>query len=171
MNTETLYVDASAAVKLYVEEASSEAAVDAVGNAGVLVASRVLFTEVAATIQRRLAGNQAAAALMAWERLWTDFDVVEVDARITIHAVSLAQYHGLGTLDAIHLASALRVPAAPMRFATWDKTLAEAAHAVGLRTIPDPVHDPRRVLTDEEAAIVAAADADVDLAALARGTG
>ncbi len=168
MNGETLYVDASAAVKLYVEEPGSDEAFAAIGDAGALVASRVLYTEVGAAIPRRLTANHAAVALTAWERLWTDFDVVEVDAHIATHALSLAQYHGLGTLDAIHLASALRVPAAPMRFATWDKTLAEAAHAVGLRTIPDLGRDPRRVPTPEEAAIVAVADAEADLPALAR---
>ncbi len=166
-----VYVDASAIVKLFVAEHGSELARESVLGPRAKISSRVIYTEVGRAIHRRIRNDaERADALADWEVLWEAFDVVEVDEHITRHALALAQFHGLGTLDAIHLASALRVPAAPMRFATWDSALADAAHAVGLRTIPDLGRSSRRVLSEADASIVADAEADADLLALARQT-
>lgn len=131
-----LYVDASAAVKLFVEEVGSPDAAEAVSTADALLGSRILGTEVGAALARRLPEAEGEVRLAEWERLWASFDVIELDRAIADHALALAQFHGLGTLGAIHLASALRVPALPLRFATWDHALAGAARATGLRVIP-----------------------------------
>jgi predicted nucleic acid-binding protein len=44
-------------------------------------------------------------------------------------------HHGIRSLDALHLASALALGGMPMRFATWDRGLAEAARGVGLQVV------------------------------------
>ncbi len=139
MSNDAIYVDASAAVKLFVPEEGSPCATDLIPAADGRIASRILYTEVGATLFRRLKGEAAAEALDDWNEIWRSFDVVEVDEHIARHALGLARYHRLGALDAIHLASALRVPAVPMHFLTWDRALAAAAGAVGLRVLP--VHD------------------------------
>lgn len=133
---DALYVDASAAIKLFVEEDGSAMARSAVGAAGGLISSRLLSIEVVAGLKRRLEPAAADHAVVQWQILWNEHDVVELDEGLVDHAVLLAEAHSLGTLDAIHLASCLRVPAVPMFFATWDRVLWDAARGVGLRTLP-----------------------------------
>ncbi len=50
--------------------------------------------------------------------------------------MTLAVQHGLKTLDAIHLASAMMIAADDLTFATWDRRLHAAAQAEGLTTLP-----------------------------------
>ncbi len=138
MSGDALYVDASATVKTFIDEPGSEAAREAIADAAGLISNQILYTEVGAAIARR-AANEAElnSASKMWSESWSTHQIVDIDQRLMDHALSLAAYHGLGTLDAIHLASVLRIPAVPLRFATWDRTLWDAARAVGLRTVPD----------------------------------
>jgi uncharacterized protein len=133
---EHLYVDANVAVKLFHphEEGAVEAAA-AMEAAAVLVTSRLTYTEVGRAIDA-VDYEGEAATLRAWDVLWEEHQVVELTPAISAHALSLACHHGLRSSDAIHLASALAVRNVPLRFATWDARLWDAARAVGLRVVP-----------------------------------
>lgn len=130
--TAALYVDSSAALKRYFPEAGAQEAVAAMNGAD-LVASRLTQVEVGRSLAR--ADGDADGALASWARAWHMHQVIELDEAIAEHAIALAAHHGLRSLDAIHLASALTL-AVPLRFATWDRRLWDGARSVGLRTVP-----------------------------------
>ena len=64
---------------------------------------------------------------------------IRLDGRARAVAGALADRHGLGALDAIHLASALSIATPDDRptFVTFDRRLREAALAEGLTVLPE----------------------------------
>ena len=135
------YFDASALVKLVVEEPGSSEAARLWDGADALFASRVAHPEVRAALAaarraRRLDEAGARAATEAWEELAPALRRVELTAEVEALAGDLADEHGLSGFDAVHLASALVVgAAAPVVLATWDQRLARAAKEQGLATL------------------------------------
>lgn len=122
-----LYIETSAAAKLLVDEPASgqlaarlDEAVDA--DDGVL-SSTLLETEL-----RRLA-VRVDLAQTAVTHLLDRFDLVEIDRSLYREAGLLPGRH-LRSLDALHLAAALRAGADVM--VTYDHRQADAAVAVGL---------------------------------------
>ena len=67
---------------------------------------------------------------------WPLFNVVEVNQSLVESAAKLAKAEDLRTLDSLHLAAALVVPARDRLLATWDQRLWRAADRNGLRTLP-----------------------------------
>lgn len=135
------YFDSSALVKLVVEESGSEDAAQLWDGADSVITSRVAHSEVRAA----LAAAQRAARLEAqsYEQARTDWDefhqalrLVEVTHGVELAAGGMAEQHALSGFDAIHLASALAISAAPLVMATWDARLHRAARAAGLATLP-----------------------------------
>jgi predicted nucleic acid-binding protein len=122
-----LYIETSAAAKLLVDEpASGRLAVrldDAVDSDDALVSSTLLETEL-----RRLA-VRVDLAQTAVTHLLERFDLVETD-RSLYREAGLLQGRHLRSLDALHLAAALRVDADVM--VTYDHRQADAATATGL---------------------------------------
>lgn len=136
--SEALYVDSSAVVKAYaLLEPGRPEALQAFARADTLATSRITYVEVSrAVVGKAQTDAEADRAQDLWAADWRGHHVVDVSQPIVEHAASLAAYHGLRSLDAIHLASALALPSAPLRFATWDRRLWDGARAVGLRVVP-----------------------------------
>lgn len=67
---------------------------------------------------------------------WPLFNVVEVNQSLVGSAAKLATAEDLRTLDSLHLAAALVMPARDRGLATWDRRLWRAADRNGLRTLP-----------------------------------
>lgn len=126
-----IYCDSSALVKLVVEEAESEALDDWLSSRrGVQLASSIIArTEVVLAVARY--GDKWAAA--ATDLLAT-VAVIELDVDLADEAARLGS-PGLRTLDALHLASALRIEQAITAFVAYDHGLAEAARSQGLRVV------------------------------------
>ena len=122
-----LYVETSAAAKLLVDEpASSRLAArldDAVDADDAILSSTLLETEL-----RRLA-VRAELAQSAVTQLLARFDLMEIDRSLYWEAGLLPGPH-LRSLDALHLAAALRVGADIM--VTYDHRQADAAASAGL---------------------------------------
>ncbi|MGH3835805.1 MAG: PIN domain-containing protein [Pseudonocardiaceae bacterium] len=122
-----LYIETSAAAKLLVDEpASSRLAVrldSAVAEDDALISSILLETEL-----RRLA-VRVDLPQVAVTHLLERFDLVETDRSLYWEAGLLPGRH-LRSLDALHLAAALRVSADVM--VTYDRRQADAADAAGL---------------------------------------
>lgn len=122
-----LYVETSAAAKLLVDESASSRLAARLDNAvnqdDALLSSMLLETEL-----RRLA-VRVDLAQAAVTHLLEHFDLVETDRSFYREAGLLPGRH-LRSLDALHLAAALRVGADIM--VTYDRRQAEAADAAGL---------------------------------------
>ncbi len=127
-----LYLDASAFVKRYVEEEGSDLVRAAMGDEGAWFMCRIGFVETARAVG--LGGGRSSSA--AFRREWPAVNVVEVTAALAEHAATLALAHELRSLDALHLAAALLLPADDLTVATWDHRLHRAARANGLRVLP-----------------------------------
>lgn len=128
-----LYLDASALVKRYVEEEGSSEVRAAMGASDAWWICRIGFVETT----RAVSLAAGAAASKAFEREWDSFGVVEVDASLAEHAAELAISADLRSLDALHLAAALVLPASEITIATWNTRLHWAARDEGLATLPE----------------------------------
>jgi len=127
-----LYLDASALVKRYVAEEGSESLIAEMGAAEGWAICRIGYVETARAI-RLATGNAGVKRFLAD---WPAFDVIEVDASLTEHAVELTATEDLRSLDALHLAAALLIASERLTLATWDVRLHRAAQQRGLGVFP-----------------------------------
>jgi predicted nucleic acid-binding protein len=126
--TTVSYVDASALVKLVIDEAESPALLRWYVEAERLVTSRVGVVETVRASSRR--DHDAARR----NRVLTDVAVYELDDAIA-NAAAVLHPPLLRTLDAIHLATAMALLPDLDAFVTYDDRMAEAARAIGLPVV------------------------------------
>ena len=135
-----VYLDTSSLLKLYVDEAGSDAVRQLVLRASVVTTSAVAYTEMRATFARlvrekRSRADEASARLREFEADWAATAVIGVDEHVLRSASELAARHSLRTLDAIHLASFVRVVERAddedAHFSTFDDKLAKTAKRLG----------------------------------------
>jgi uncharacterized protein len=130
----TLYVDSSALLKRYVDEHDSDAALHAMSTDPVLLTSRITEVEVRRNLSRLLGAPQLASARRQFTVDLDAFALMAVDATICNDAARIAEQTLCRTLDALHLASALRAGASTVVL-TFDMRQASAARSVGLSVI------------------------------------
>ena len=140
------YFDASALVKLVVEEPGSQQAAELWDAADLVLASRVTEPEVRAALAaahraHRLTDRGFAGAKAVWEDFCDGLRVVELTAEVASLAGELAEEHALGGLDAVHLASASLLAHDQPTVATWDRRLHAATQRMQLQTFPEVVSD------------------------------
>ena len=121
------YVDASALVKLIVDEAESQALRSYLMGDSKIITSRLAAVELLRAINRT---TYVAPAEVA--PLLASVEFIELDASISRAAGALSP-PALRSLDAIHLASALHVETDVL--VTYDVRLAEAARSHGLPVV------------------------------------
>lgn len=125
----TLYVDASAVVRLYVEEPESK---DAARHLrGQWTSGRHTLVEVRRALARALSGPELEAARDRFAADWDRTSVVELDAGVCERAAGLAESTSVRSLDALHLAAAELLGSSELRFVTFDHRLAEAVRSHG----------------------------------------
>jgi len=78
-----------------------------------------------------------ASATKAAKDEWPAFGIVEVDQALVERAAALAIDRKLRSLDSLHLAAALLLPAHGLVLATWDRRLHAAAGSEGLQLLPE----------------------------------
>jgi predicted nucleic acid-binding protein len=139
-----LYLDASAAVKRYVEEAGATEVHRATEQATVAGTVALSFAEVYAALAcavrvGALSEPEAQAAREQFYADWPTYVRVQATEEMAMRAGELAWQHGLRGYDAVHLAAAsvwrTRI-AAPMAFATFDRALWKAARAEEFKVLP-----------------------------------
>ena len=126
-----VYADASALVKLVIEEAESEALLRFVSDEVSPASSVVAAVEVPRAVQR--AGEPPAAVERA-NRLVEEIDLVGLDANVIAGARSVVPA-AVRSLDAIHIASALALGDELSAFVVYDRRLQRAAEDAGLTAI------------------------------------
>ena len=129
------YVDSSALLKRYVEEADSAAA-DALLRADpALLTARHTIVEVRRNLARLLSGRDLVAARAAFADDLRSISIIEFDEATCESAALIAEATGVRTLDALHLAAAQRVSEPGVSFLTFDLRQAQAARALGLAVV------------------------------------
>jgi predicted nucleic acid-binding protein len=140
------YFDASALVKLLVEEPGSDVAARVWDESDAVATSRISYPEVAAALAaaqraRRLTAAGARRARSDWDTYWEGCRIVEATAEIAVSAAALVDAHVLGGADALHLASA-RLLGAQAVMVAWDRRLHTAARSTGLAVSPPHLEAP-----------------------------
>lgn len=140
-----LYLDSSALLKLYVDEAESAQVRTAVAQAARLFTHGLTYTEIRAALAmaHRLERVDAAGLvdLKSWfEADWRTLDVIPASETLLRRAGHLAEEQALRGFDAVHLAAAeavaSRLPAqADFRLAAFDQRLSAAASRLGMRLL------------------------------------
>lgn len=136
-----LYLDTSSIVKLYVEEAGTEAVRRWAGEAEVLATCRIAYPELISALNRRLRGGDMSRKefrllINGFSKEWADFAIIDFDE---IEAGHLAEKYGLRGFDAIHL-SALKLLKDRdnhicLAFSSFDKELNRAAASDGFTVL------------------------------------
>ena len=126
MTGDTIYLDASAVVKMVVPETGSVELAAFLERATSLATSVVTSVEVPRAVARyhAAAGRLAAGVLDA-------MTVIDLTTRRAARAAMLTPIT-LRSLDAIHLAAALDIGDDLASFVTYDRRLADAAREAGL---------------------------------------
>ena len=130
-----LYLDTSALVKLYVEEALSQELTVVVAEAEAVATSLVAYAEACAAFARarrdgRLSAQSYRRIVEAFVEDWPRYISVEVTDRLVKDAGDLAASRALRGYDALHLASALRLSqevTGSVTFLAFDRALSLAA--------------------------------------------
>jgi uncharacterized protein len=136
----TVYLDTSSLVKLYLNEADSEAVAQLIDQADVVVTSVLAYPEARATFARRVRERQLSAAESAtlarqFDEDWDRFVVITLGDELGRAAGRLADRHGVRGCDAVHLASfeelLARCDDTDIRFSCADDRLLRAAESLG----------------------------------------
>jgi uncharacterized protein len=122
------YVDASALTKLVLDEPDSVAM-----RRWYVETDQVLCSRIGIVETRRAVGRQPHDGAHL-DVIIRSVEVVEFDADIARQAAAIRPI-SLRTLDAIHLASAVRLGAVMDAFVTYDDQLADAARSAGLSVV------------------------------------
>jgi predicted nucleic acid-binding protein len=135
-----VYCDASALVKLFVQEEVSQALRSFLVGECVLSSSELVRVEVLRTLRRRgdRRDEERAAAYL------DSLTLIRLDAATLDRATRLGPAT-LRTLDALHLATALALNPLPRAFLCYDRRLGEAAREHGLQVAApgfEEVHEP-----------------------------
>jgi predicted nucleic acid-binding protein len=129
-----LYVDTSALVKLYVEEAGTPEVVARVERAEAVATVLITYAEARAALARHrreggMTPTELRRAVRELDREWLTYNVVDLSDVLVQSAGALAERHALRGYDAVHLAAAveLRAAGSPVEFCAFDQRLNRAA--------------------------------------------
>ena len=139
-----LYLDASALVKLYVDEAGAGEVAELVDGASVLGTALITVVEVAGAIaraaRRQIIGrDDAEASLRMFLEQWGSLHRLPVTESIARRAADVAWMFGLRGCDAIHLACSVawkEMTGEAVTVATYDRELWGAARGSGSAVWP-----------------------------------
>lgn len=139
-----LYIDTSAIIKLFIQEAYSDEIRSLVETADLVATGLITRAETAAGINRLtrmsvLNQEQCEAALSNFRKEWGGYHCIQVTEQIVIRADFLTGQYSLRGYDAVHLACALtwsELLGAPVSLATFDRELHEAAQKSGMEVFP-----------------------------------
>ena len=136
----TVYFDASALVKLIVFEDGSDLAEALWDGSDQSVTNRLSAVEVRAAVAAARRNQRVEATEREitdrWARLAEMLALIDPKPSLIADACRVAERHALRALDAIHLASALRLADAAVVVASWDRRLRAAALESGLGLAP-----------------------------------
>ena len=144
-----LYGDASAWLKLYIEEYGSELVKQTVTEAEQICTHLIAYTELRSALARaerenRIEPSQKMIIIEAMEKDWLTLNIVQPVETLIRRAGLLCDQFGLRGFDSIHLAAAEAINLQTMPqmtlFASFDRKLNKAAFALGMSILPLTFH-------------------------------
>ena len=138
-----VYFDASALVKLVIDEDGSDLVARLWDGCDAAVASRLAYVEVCSALaashrNKDLSASDLDSALAGFDTFWASVRALQLTEHVQLRAGQLAREHALRGADAVHLASALAVGYSDLVMAVWDQRLSAGARAAGLTVSPAP---------------------------------
>lgn len=130
----SLYVDTSALLKRYVEEAESDFVEQTMLADPSWISAQHTLVEVRRNLSRLLKGPSLQRCVAHFEEEWKQINVVQLDETTCRSAAEIAEATGTRTLDALHLA-ALRRTGDGVALLTFDIRQAATARSLGFRVI------------------------------------
>lgn len=141
MRNTTLFLDTSALLRRYVAAPHRLLVVDAMEQADHWVASALSRTETLLALQQLALSPSHLDELWATVRgEWDAFWEVPCDNRALNVAIEMGGRFGLGTVDALQLACASRIPS-PLSFCTFERQQIPVAVALGFELIAPEIPD------------------------------
>lgn len=130
----TLYLDTSALLRRYVRTAGSILVEETMAADGEWCTSALTRTELLLALSACSVTSHQRERLWDRARLdWESFWVVPTDGRCLAEAADTGSRYGLRTVDAIHLASASRLPSP--KYVTFDRRQIPGASALGFEVV------------------------------------
>lgn len=127
----SLYVDASAMLKLYVDEPESGTCQEIMVADPQWLTARHTEVEVRRNLSRLLSGRELDSARRQFAPDWARCAVIDLDATTCQLASEIAEVTGARSLDALHLGAASRLGSGQMAFLTYDLRQAQIARTLG----------------------------------------
>lgn len=131
----SLYVDTSALMKGYIDEADSDDSESILRTDSQWVTAQHTFVEGQSVLGRLLEGYDLADALDLFVANWNAMLVIDLDHETCRRAAELAVTLKVRALDALHLAAAHRAGAPGVPFVTFDFRLAQAARSLDWKVL------------------------------------
>jgi predicted nucleic acid-binding protein len=126
-----IYVDASAFLKLYLEEPDSDRAREILLGGGEWITGRHTAVEIRRNLSRALDGSALADAQRQFRHDWDNTAVVALTEEVCEAAAQVAEITGARSLDALHLGAAKVIGGGTLPIVTFDFRQAQAARALG----------------------------------------
>ena len=128
-------LDTSALMKRYVDEPGTDIVRRAMHEDPAWAASSLARSEAQVSLcHRGPEGETGSRSQRDLAEDWDRFLAVPIDAACLALTAEIGCTHRVRTLDAIHLAAALRLPG-PVSFLSFDRRQSEAAEALGLDVV------------------------------------
>lgn len=139
-----LYIDTSALIKLFIQEAYSDEVRRCVESADIIATALLTRAETPAGLNRLARMNileqkQCETALANFRNEWQTYHRIPITEQIVERAGLLTSQYSLRGYDAVHLACALtwsELLGAPVTVATFDRELRAAAQKSGFNVFP-----------------------------------
>jgi predicted nucleic acid-binding protein len=126
-----LYADSSALLKRYIEEPDSTVAEAQLLTDPEWFSGRHTFVEIRRNLARMVSDQELVRLRGAFDNDWRRTTVVELDEITCRLAADIGEQTGLRTLDALHLAAAMRLGPRTLTFLTFDLRQAQVARQLG----------------------------------------
>lgn len=134
----SVYVDASALLKVYIEEPESPEARRVLVDPTTWTTGRHTRVEVRRNLPRVLTGSSLDRIRSWFEDHWIDVTVVELNDVVCERAAELAELTGVRTMDALHLGAAAEAGAGEgLPIVTFDGRMRAAARSLGWLVLPE----------------------------------
>lgn len=134
-----IYFDTSALVPLLADEPASEACRELWDDSDSVITVRLAYVEAAAALAqarrlRRISDASHQDGLRLLDRLWGEFQIIDVDEFLARRAAEVARDCALRGYDAVHCAAAEQVAEDDLLVASGDRKLLDACLSLRLST-------------------------------------